>query len=82
MCAQMRRGAGKALERIARWRGICPDLTIRSTFIVGFPGETDADFRLLLDWLGEAEIDRVDCFRYSRSWARSPTISPRRFRTR
>src|SRR6202034_2274770 len=42
----------------------CPDLTIRSTFIVGFPGETEADFLLLLDWLGEAELDRVGCFRY------------------
>ncbi|HKA82003.1 MAG TPA: 30S ribosomal protein S12 methylthiotransferase RimO [Xanthobacteraceae bacterium] len=54
----------KTLERIARWRGICPELTIRSTFIVGFPGETDADFDLLLDWLDAAEIDRVGCFRY------------------
>jgi ribosomal protein S12 methylthiotransferase len=54
----------KTLERIARWRGICPELTIRSTFIVGFPGETDADFQMLLDWLDEAELDRVGCFRY------------------
>jgi ribosomal protein S12 methylthiotransferase len=54
----------KTLERIARWRQICPDLTIRSTFIVGFPGETEADFALLLDWLEEAELDRVGCFRY------------------
>ena len=54
----------KTLERIRRWREICPDLTIRSTFIVGFPGETDADFELLLDWLDEAELDRVGCFRY------------------
>src|SRR6267154_425867 len=54
----------KTLERIARWREICPDLTIRSTFIVGFPGETDADFELLLDWLGEAQLDRVGCFKY------------------
>jgi ribosomal protein S12 methylthiotransferase len=54
----------KTLERIARWRGVCPDLTIRSTFIVGFPGETDDDFRLLLDWLDAAELDRVGCFRY------------------
>ena len=54
----------KTLERIRRWRAICPDLTIRSTFIVGFPGETEADFQLLLDWLGEAELDRVGCFRY------------------
>ncbi len=46
------------------WRAICPELTIRSTFIVGFPGETDADFEQLLDWLDEAELDRVGCFRY------------------
>jgi ribosomal protein S12 methylthiotransferase len=54
----------KTLERIARWREVCPDLTIRSTFIVGFPGETDDDFRLLLDWLDAAQLDRVGCFRY------------------
>jgi ribosomal protein S12 methylthiotransferase len=54
----------KTLDRIARWREICPDLTIRSTFIVGFPGETEADFALLLDWLEAAELDRVGCFRY------------------
>src|SRR5436305_8392387 len=54
----------KTLERIHRWRDICPDLTIRSTFIVGFPGETDADFQMLLDWLDAAELDRVGCFRY------------------
>ena len=54
----------KTLERIARWREICPDLTLRSTFIVGFPGETDADFEMLLDWLDEAALDRVGCFRY------------------
>jgi ribosomal protein S12 methylthiotransferase len=54
----------KTLERIARWRGICPELSIRSTFIVGFPGETDADFQMLLDWLDEAQLDRVGCFRY------------------
>ena len=51
-------------DRIARWREICPDLTIRSTLIVGFPGETDEDFAQLLDWLSEAQIDRVGCFRY------------------
>jgi ribosomal protein S12 methylthiotransferase len=63
---RMRRPAAqeKTLERIHKWREICPSLTIRSTFIVGFPGETDADFTLLLDWLGEAELDRVGCFRY------------------
>jgi len=54
----------KTLERIARWREICPELTIRSTFIVGFPGETDADFQFLLDWLDEAALDRVGCFKY------------------
>ncbi len=54
----------KTLDRIARWRDICPNLTIRSTFIVGFPGETDRDFKMLLDWLNEAALDRVGCFRY------------------
>jgi ribosomal protein S12 methylthiotransferase len=54
----------KTLERIARWREICPDLTLRSTFIVGFPGETDADFEYLLNWLEEAALDRVGCFKY------------------
>ena len=54
----------KTLERIASWREICPDLTLRSTFIVGFPGETDADFEYLLQWLEEAALDRVGCFKY------------------
>ena len=54
----------KTLERLARWRRICPDLAVRSTFIVGFPGETEADFALLLDWLKEAKLTRVGCFRY------------------
>src|SRR5499427_8792253 len=54
----------KTLERIRRWREICPALTLRSTFIVGFPGETDADFAMLLDWLDEAQLDRVGCFKY------------------
>jgi ribosomal protein S12 methylthiotransferase len=54
----------KTLERIRAWRAICPDLTIRSTFIVGFPGETEDDFRLLLDWLDEAKLDRVGAFKY------------------
>src|SRR6516225_1539942 len=54
----------KTLERIARWREICPELTIRSTFIVGFPGETEQDFAFLLDWLDEAQLDRVGCFCY------------------
>ncbi len=54
----------KTLERIAAWRRICPDLALRSTFIVGFPGETEADFTLLLEWLEEARLDRVGCFKY------------------
>lgn len=53
------------LKRIQQWREICPDLTIRSTFIVGFPGETDADFEQLLEFLREARLDRVGCFQYS-----------------
>ena len=55
----------KVLERIKAWREICPELVIRSTFIVGFPGETEDDFQLLLDWLEEAQLDRVGCFKYS-----------------
>ncbi|PXW45133.1 SSU ribosomal protein S12P methylthiotransferase [Erwinia sp. AG740] len=55
----------RTLERIKRWREICPDLTLRSTFIVGFPGETEEDFQMLLDFLQEAQLDRVGCFRYS-----------------
>jgi ribosomal protein S12 methylthiotransferase len=54
----------KTLQRLARWREVCPDLAIRSTFIVGFPGETEADFQLLLDWLKEAKLARVGCFKY------------------
>jgi ribosomal protein S12 methylthiotransferase len=54
----------KTLDRIARWREICPQLTLRSTFIVGFPGETEEEFAFLLDWLDEASLDRVGCFRY------------------
>ncbi|WJR74872.1 30S ribosomal protein S12 methylthiotransferase RimO [Bradyrhizobium sp. NP1] len=54
----------KTLSRIKAWREQCPDLALRSTFIVGFPGETDSDFAYLLDWLDEAEIDRVGCFKY------------------
>ena len=55
----------KVRERIARWRGICPELTIRSTFIVGFPGETEAEFEELLDFLREVRLDRVGAFAYS-----------------
>ena len=57
--------AEKNLERISAWRKICPELTIRSTFIAGFPGETESEFSFLLDFLREAEIDRVGCFAYS-----------------
>lgn len=62
----MRRPADheRLLERIKSWREICPDLAIRSTFIVGFPGETEEDFEFLLDWLEQARIDRVGCFKY------------------
>ncbi|MCC5812577.1 MAG: 30S ribosomal protein S12 methylthiotransferase RimO [Ectothiorhodospiraceae bacterium] len=63
----MRRPAGgeAVLERIRRWREICPELVIRSTFIVGFPGETEEDFQELMDFLREAQLDRVGCFTYS-----------------
>jgi ribosomal protein S12 methylthiotransferase len=63
---RMRRPAAQAktLKRIAAWRDACPSLTIRSTFIVGFPGETEEDFAQLLDWLAQAQLDRVGCFRY------------------
>ncbi len=62
----MRRPANdaKVLDRIRKWRGAVPDLALRSTFVVGFPGETEADFQYLLDWLGEAQIDRAGCFKY------------------
>jgi ribosomal protein S12 methylthiotransferase len=58
-------GAEGSLARLRRWREICPDLTVRSTFIVGFPGETEADFEQLLAFLEEAQLDRVGCFMYS-----------------
>jgi len=57
--------AERVLDRIHAWRELCPDLTLRSTFIVGFPGETEAEFEELLDFLEDAELDRVGCFRYS-----------------
>jgi ribosomal protein S12 methylthiotransferase len=57
--------AENTLERIRRWRQAVPELTLRSTFIVGFPGETEDDFGQLLDWLDEAQLDRVGCFKYS-----------------
>jgi len=56
--------AERTLDRIAEWRAICPDLTLRSTFIVGFPGETEAEFQTLLDWLDAAQLDRVGAFQY------------------
>jgi ribosomal protein S12 methylthiotransferase len=56
--------AAKTLDEIAAWRDVCPDLTLRSTFIVGYPGETEAEFQTLLDWLDEAQLDRVGCFQY------------------
>jgi ribosomal protein S12 methylthiotransferase len=63
---RMRRPAAqeKTLDRIRAWRAVCPDITLRSTFIVGFPGETEKEFAFLLDWLDEAALDRVGCFRY------------------
>ncbi len=56
--------AARTLDEIAAWRDICPDITLRSTFIVGFPGETEAEFQTLLDWMDEAQLDRVGCFQY------------------
>lgn len=55
----------RTLERIQKWREICPQITLRSTFIVGFPGETEEDFQMLLDFIDKAELDRVGCFKYS-----------------
>jgi ribosomal protein S12 methylthiotransferase len=62
----MRRPANqeKVLERLAKWRAMCPDIAVRSTFIVGFPGETNEDFEYLLQWLKEARLERVGCFKY------------------
>ena len=56
--------AARTLDEIAAWRDICPDIALRSTFIVGYPGETEAEFQTLLDWLDEAQLDRVGCFQY------------------
>ena len=63
---RMKRPANEAkvLERLKRWREICPDIAVRSSFVVGFPGETEADFEYLLDWLEEAQLDRVGAFRF------------------
>jgi ribosomal protein S12 methylthiotransferase len=56
--------AARTLDEIAAWRAVCPDITLRSTFIVGYPGETEAEFQTLLDWLDEAQLDRVGAFQY------------------
>ncbi|MCB1362104.1 MAG: radical SAM protein, partial [Rhodobacteraceae bacterium] len=56
--------AARTLDEIARWRADCPEITLRSTFIVGYPGETEDEFQTLLDWLDEAQLDRVGCFQY------------------
>ena len=56
--------AARTLDEIAAWRAACPYITLRSTFIVGYPGETEAEFQTLLDWLDEAQLDRVGCFQY------------------
>jgi len=56
--------ASRTLDEITAWREVCPDITLRSTFIVGYPGETEAEFQTLLDWLDEAQLDRVGCFQY------------------
>jgi len=65
----------KTLDEIAAWRNVCPDITLRSTFIVGYPGETEEEFQTLLDWLDEAQLDRVGCFKYENvAGARSNTL--------
>ena len=56
--------AAKTLDEIAAWRDVCPDLTLRSSFIVGYPGETEAEFQTLLDWMDEAQLERGGCFHY------------------
>ncbi len=56
--------ASRTLDEIAAWRATCPEIVLRSTFIVGYPGETEAEFQTLLDWMDEAQLDRVGCFRY------------------
>lgn len=67
--------AARTLDEIQAWRAECPDLVLRSTFIVGYPGETEEEFQTLLDWLGEAQLDRVGCFRYENvEGARSNTL--------
>jgi ribosomal protein S12 methylthiotransferase len=67
--------SAKTLDEIENWRKTCPDITLRSTFIVGFPGETEAEFQHLLDWLDEAQLDRIGCFQYENvAGARSNTL--------
>jgi ribosomal protein S12 methylthiotransferase len=67
--------AAKTLDDIAAWRALCPEITLRSTFIVGYPGETEEEFQTLLDWLDEAQLDRVGCFQYENvPGARSNTL--------
>jgi ribosomal protein S12 methylthiotransferase len=56
--------SARTLDEIEAWRDICPDITLRSTFIVGYPGETEAEFQTLLDWMDEAQLDRIGCFKY------------------
>jgi ribosomal protein S12 methylthiotransferase len=68
--------AAKTLDEIAAWRAACPDITLRSTFIVGYPGETEAEFQTLLDWLDEAQLDRVGCFQYENVKGARPTTCP------
>ena len=70
------------LERIRAWRAICPEITIRSTFITGFPGETEAEFEELLEFIEEARLGPRGCFAYSRSTARPPTHCRAPCRTR
>jgi ribosomal protein S12 methylthiotransferase len=70
-------GGGATLDEIAAWRAICPDITLRSTFIVGYPGETEAEFQTLLDWLDEAQLDRVGCFQYENVAGRAGQRSAR-----
>ena len=64
----------KTLDRLTTWRDICPDIAVRSTFIVGFPGETEEDFEILLDWLDRAELNRVGCFNMKMLMARVQTL--------
>ena len=80
---RMKRPANEAkvLERLRSWREICPDLTIRSSFVVGFPGETEADFQYLLDWLDEAQLDRVGAFRFEPVAGAAANDLPNQMRT-